>query len=326
MSEPISRISRRDFLKAAGIAVLAGTALAQPTTRRLLRSNELLSRNVVRLGALRTSLIQGEEETSKSLRVLNEVGKALNSEHLDLLITPEYSFHTHWSVNDEGMPLTLNQVNENVFEIDKPQTDEFTQFVVEEGVKMAKHYRSNLLLSTFYDLEGKGKTSAIFINSDGIITGLKRKFEPPVGSFNINRGQHSLKILPLICGEVWEKRTNDPITDDWQSVPPQWVRDGAPFDILTHSLSQADVDFNGLVKFVQGEVGVPDDELYQIDRVLLEGAFKDYYGEYLQYLKPNAPIILADVSMAGAFNANLEEMKNFSDSGNYVAVEIPTNY
>lgn len=315
-------MDRREFIKRLGTGGAALLAIRYGLLK------EQPSKNSVKLGALRTSWIRDEGELSHSLRVLREVEKALNSEHLDLLITPEYSFHTHWNVNGEGMPLKLSQIDENVFETDKSQTDEFTQFVVEEGIRMAKRYRSNLLLSTFYDYDSKGDgtTSAIFVNSDGIITGLKRKFEPPVGSFNINHGQHSLKILPLICGEAWETMKDDTITGDWQSVPPQWVKDGAPFDILCHSLSQGDVDFNGMVKLVQGEVGIPDNELYNTDRTWLESAFTSYYGGYFQYLRPNAPIIISDISMAGAFNETLEEMKNFSDSGNYVAVEIPVNH
>lgn len=317
MTEPLSR---RDFLKIAA-ATVAGVAGASVGRKAIVDwiGKEQLSENSIKLSALRTEKIQGEDSIGQSLRVLREIEKSLKSEHLDLVITPEFSFETRWGREKdyEGMPLILKQVEEKRFVVDEINSHGAPKIIIENATSLAKEHKSNLLLATFFDPQGPEKTSAVFINSQGLITGLKRKFQPPLGAFEIDCGKTTLKVLPVICGEAW----------GGQNVPPSykdtWVGEGAPFDILTHSLAQADVDFNGLAKLVYGKSSIDESKLYGQDEKWLEGAFNDYYCGYLPFLKPNAPIIIADWGIAAAFDKSLGAVREYKDERNYVVAKTP---
>jgi hypothetical protein len=159
---------------------------------------------------------------------------------------------------------------------------------------------------------------AVFIDKNGEITGVKRKFLPQNGKFEITQGEKTLKILPLLCGEAWREMKDD------KSIPPKWVKKNAPYDVLIHSLRQGDLNFDDLATFVQkrGEglsQSAKSREGWQKD------TFNVYYSEYFKFLKPNAPILVSDVDMAGCFNQDLSPIKGYSDNKDYILAKIDTS-
>lgn len=310
MSETGS-ISRRDFLKLSAAAT--GALLlsrSSPDFGEVLREKELS------VGALRVNMIEGENKLEHGLRVLAQMEKALREEPLDFLITPEYSFElTHGpEKNYERRPLAI-QKNSTGFSVDTLKSSSAARIIVENSQSLAKSHKTCLFLSSFSD--SVGHTIAIFINKNGCITGVKEKFFPPDGKFEITRGSKTLKVLPMICGEVWEKSELNP----FRAIPPNWVREGAPYDIFAHTISQRDLDFNKLAALVQ-KTKIPEDSQLTNNEKWQRDCFKGYYGEYLQFLQPNAPILISDIGMAGCFKQDLSPFNNYHDRGEYVVAKL----
>lgn len=312
-------ISRRDFLKlsAAGLAALVLRGSIPET-------GEILKKNEIALAALRVENRPSESDLEKAVRILEQAERALRTEPLDLLITPEYSFNLHYGQdrNFEPMPLIIRQDGAE-FTVDRLKSHNAARIILEMGQSLAKDYRTNLILATFYDPTDKiAHTTAVFINSMGEIGGLKRKNSlPPVGKFEIKRGGQTFKILPMICGEVWDKRIKDPVTSDFKSIPPDWVKENAPWDIFAHCMAQGDLDFDKLAAIVQGEP-IPKDSRFTGNEQWQKNVFNSYYGEYLPYLNPDSPILITDVNMAGCFNPSLTALNNYQDQGEYITAKF----
>jgi len=310
-------LSRRDFLKlsAAGLAILALRGSAPEI-------GEVLKQNEIALAALRVENQPDEDRLKRSIRILGQIERTLRTEPLDLIITPEYSFDLHYGQdrNFEPMPLVIEQKGSE-FAVNQLKSHNAARIVLEMGQSLAKDYKTNLLLATFNDSGSKTyPTTSIFINTEGKIVGLKRKDNlPPIGKFEIKRGSQTYKILPMICGEVWNKRVEDPVTSNFKTIPPDWVKENAPWDIFAHSMAQGDLDFDKLNAITQNnpisEDSLPHDESW------LRNTFNSYYEEYLPYLKSDSLILVADWNMAGCFNKNLTRIENYRDQGEYIVTQ-----
>lgn len=298
-------------------------ALLSKSVRTVSEAGESLREKEISLAALRVEKIPDENSIKQALRIIKQLETVLRSEPIDLAITPEYSFDLHYGQerNYEPMPLVVHQIKDG-FAIDPLRSHNAAKIIVENAQSLAKSYKANLFLATFYDPSGNesANTSALYINNEGKITGVKRKFLPPEGKFEVVRGNQILKVLPMICGEVWKNRDNIPGTNDFRAIPPDWVKENAPYDIFAHAMSQADVDFNSLAALVE-QTPLPKDHYFPSE-AWLRDAFGNYYGEYLKFLKPNAPILIADWGIAATFNKDLTPIKRYQDHGEYVVAKL----
>jgi len=190
---------------------------------------------------------------------------------------------------------------------------------------LAAQHQSSLFLGTFYELgtqDNKYYNTLLHIDPNGQIVGIKRKLYPPEGNFTIQtRSGIPLRVLPLICGEAWWDIVTDQAGERKIKVP-DWVKQGArktPYDMLTHSLAQGDLDFDRLAQTTQGSEKVEGGKAIE----WLKSTFGFYYGEYLPYLKPHAPIIVSDWGReAGVFTGDLQPLKNYIIKPDYTLVKF----
>lgn len=322
-NEESKPLSRRDFLKVAGAyigsAALLGLRRSTPEPSEILRQNELS------IGALRVESIhdQDKDGLKYGIRILKQVETALQSTPLDLLITPEYSFNLRQGPEKkyEPRPLVI-QTNGTDFTVDTLKSSSATRIIVENAQSLAKTHRANLFLSSFNDPSNEfSQTIALFINKEGEISGIKRKMCPPEGKLEIVRGDKTLKILPMICGDVWSKTQEDPSLHERKVTPPNWVKENAPYDIFVHTINQRDFDINKLAAIIQGNKISDYSQLTNNEQWQRE-TFNFYYGEYLKYLSPNAPILLSDAGMAGCFSQDLRPIDKYYDMGGFVVAKF----
>lgn len=322
MPETGGTLSRRDFLKLAGAAV--GSAVLATVFKRDAREpGETLKQNELSIGALRVESIQGEDGLKRGIRILNQLETALQSTRLDLLITPEYSFSLNQGpeAKFEPRPLVIQQ-NGTEFTVDKLKSSGAAKIIVENAQSLAKDHKTNLFLSSFYDPSNPiSRTTALFINSRGEITGVKRKGLPPDGRFEIQRGGQTLKILPLICGEAWEKTEQDSSGGGFKAIPPEWVAKNAPYDILVHSIAQGDLDFDKLAAIAQ-KSEIPNDSRLTNNEQWQRDTFHSYYDEYLHFLRPNAPMLISDLGMAACLNQDLSPISKYYDIDKFVVAKF----
>lgn len=293
------RLTRRQFL---GTLAALLSALA-------LRSSEMPLEYQLSLTSLRIDRRRYLNDEERGYGILTQLGEFLKKEPVNLVVMPEGSFEMY-DEEVNPLPLVIEEISggQRIHESTHP----VCKHIIEEARSIATRRKCHLLLGTFYEIglkDNQYRSTLLHIDSSGEIVGIKRKFYPPVGSFTIEvaRGV-SLKILPLICGEAWREKE-----------VPWWVRQNGPYDILTHSLSQGDVDFDQLSALVQGLLSPEPIRLEERKR--LKDAFYEYYGKYLPYLKPRAPIVVSDWGMSGIFTKDLKPLENYTDVHNYTLVK-----
>lgn len=272
------KISRRDFTKGAGAAVVyralrglvpEDVSLKPERSENLVPSRpggpedqeqkERLSPKEFSIAAVSTppELLQIDDEIQVGYEFLWSIGKVLKDESVNLVVTPERSFEMlregYYKRGAQFPPEKLLLTKEEKdFSVHQGSSDIVID-IVSQAQELAKKYRCDLFLATFYEIgmeDGKYYPTLLRINPEGKIVGRKRKFQPPEGSFTLKIGQRELRVLPLICGEALRK-VKDSQTGEGKIVVPDWVKDGAPYDILTHSLAEEDLDFTKLASFIQ---------------------------------------------------------------------------
>ncbi len=359
-------ISRRDILKIAALttisAVLASKipSSSKPITSAQLPNSvpeiastpspvsspeKLTSQETEFRGELTMAAVKevnkpkDENEVEYQLRRVSEtirrIKEIVRQGPVDLILTGEYSFVV------EGRSIILNKTQDG-FELDD-LSDPLLKEAVAALRKIASEKKCDIFAATFTEtldesvspsefiVKGERNT-ALHINKEGRIVGVKRKFLPPDGNLSVERGGKEYKTLLLICGE----RSAPFLTDDQGNpitVIPDWLKKGAPWSIFLHPQNQADVDFGNFAEFIQsGEPPIEaqpqssSDKNYNpnSDPRWLLSAFESYYGPFLPYLQEGAPILTADVGIAAIMGSDLRPMNSYSDSIKHPDFSIAT--
>jgi len=298
---------RRKFLKNAGAGLFGLSPLAPKPPEKPLEHQ-------LRLASLRiTPEYTTEDEAKQGYAVLNLIRGLLAKERVNLVVTPEFSFHPYHS---DSFRIMLDK-KWGRWKLN-PSSSATQKHIILNARLLAAQHRSSLLLSTFPEtgVDGKYYNTMLHIDANGDIIGVNRKFHPPMGDFTIRDALgKSFRVLPLICGEAWRETKSDTETGQNYALPPPWVKKGAPYDILAHSLSQGDLNFNELVGFTQQSLPANFTPTFGIDS--LRSAFSTYYREYMPYLRRGAPIVAADWSTAGVMNGDLQPFENLKETATY---------
>lgn len=322
---PESKYSRRDFLKltgavavTAGVAILGGRGISEVISafarKKSERKESLLSPEIM-VAALS---VPGEGSRGQSVEtgysVLQQIDKILKSQPVTLVVTPEYSFEMYNKEKPEK--LMLKKVDNGEFVV-HDESSEIVRDILSRSQQLALTHRCDIFLATFHEIgldDGEYYGTLLHLDPQGKIVGRKRKFHSPEGSFMVKVGPKELKVLSLICGEAWEE-----IQDSF-AIPPEWVGKNSPYDMMTHSIAQGDLNFNMLAGLVQKTI--PEGELEPARREWMRDCFDKYYRNYRPYLKPNAPIIVADWSVSGVFNPDLSPIKKYEGQPRYTVAKI----
>lgn len=330
-----ARPSRRTVLKGAvalGASIALSQALGPGVAHIEPRAKEAESRfrGEASFGAIkglnrRSAKDKNNYEQERAIHALDSIVELFKNNHADVVLTPEFSF------NVPGHPLVLKKRGDE-YDVD-PATDPLQKDIIEKLKALAVANKANIFAATFNEkVEGhKGEDNTLLhINSEGAIVGLKRKTFPPEGDFFVRRGEKQYKVLPIICGEMWlgavlnEEKTFSPENTEgenvYDKVIPEWIKQGAPYDILLHPQWQADVDFGQLASVVQEDpstTSVPAEVIGQ-----RKDAFRTYYYEYFPYLKEGAPIVTGDMGIAAVLGSDLKPMKDYNDTQAYSQAKI----
>ena len=314
-------MSRRDFLKSAG--VFGGKVMADKVLGPLERPKSPEQLRPIEIKAIALKI--GRSDPHEAMRALKQL---FSMERCDVVVTPEFTFHYSLEKDEQGYrKVTVLYVNRagagyNISEYSDP----LVISVIENARLLAAKNGSHIFLSSFYEMDErdphnkeKYKNTMLHIDDHGNIIGVKRKFEAPEGNFSVDINGKAVKVLPLICGEAWEERIQDPISGKRRSLAPEWVRRGAPYHVLIHSLAQGDLKFEELQDHVDGDFVASDKKLPESWYV---DTFKDYYSPYFPYLIKGASVVASDIGTAGIFESNMRPIKTWKDGDFYVSAIV----
>lgn len=276
--------------------------------------------------------------------VLNKIAKLLETEgQVDLILTPEYTFYESYAEEHEPYDvdyeilyntLILEKTDEG-YEVD-PSSHSQIRFYVKYAQELAAKYKSNIFLGTFAEEdseEDKIYNTLLYINSEGKIIARKRKFHPPEEEFVITASNgKSYKVLPLICGEAWH--TTSPSPDDAETAIPEWVEtmvnQYGRFDIIIHSLAQADMPFDDFAEVFVQEIRT-EEQLYEEKPYIrdmdfaswIRNVYHDYYDRYMNNINSCSPMVISDIdSIAAVLNPKLKPFEKYIVTEDYVLVRI----
>lgn len=282
-------------------------------------SHETLTQSEFSIAALRV-------DPYNSAKVMIALKELLGKERINMVVTPEFSFHPRSEEDRDKYTLYLKTLGGKYVVMD--ESGIMVKHAIANVALLAARYRCSIMLSSFmekdiklnpYDHRNYSNTM-LHIDLNGEIIGKKRKYHPSEGSFFVSVGQKIVKVLPLICQDAWYERVKNPETGKIEIVVPEWIKRNAPYDALVHSMGQADLNFEKLEshvegRFIEDENSLP--ESWYID------TFGFYYSAYLPYLRIGVPIISSDFGTAGVFRGDLIPLKTHRDGGSYVFAKVP---
>lgn len=310
-------LDRRGFLRLC-FGVFAGALIGYPPPKPETKENPADQEITIAVLNAQTQKIRGQGVATGDI-FCRQIEKALvtANQPVNLVLTPEHSFETYTGRGQDYEPERLKlDIIDGCFEVNK-RTNQHTAEIILRLQGIARYHHCPIFAATFYEYENGVEeyfSTMLHISSEGKIVGRKRKLFPPEGLFTIKRGAREFKILPLICGEIW--REND---ENGFSVIPEWVREGAPYDIMLHSLHQGDLNLGKLMASVQDK----NSELTTEEGRWTRDCFDQYYRNYLLCLKPGGALVAADWNGSGIFNQDLSPIKKIYSIGTTTIATIP---
>jgi hypothetical protein len=220
------------------------------------------------------------------------------------------------------------------------------QHILSELQRLAKENQTTIFAGSFneaideekaptkYVMKGQRNT-LLHINPEGKIIGVKRKSQAPEGSFVIKKGSNEYKVLPLICAEIdFNYELDSPGIYDaeksrltgqnvYHEIIPEWIKQGAPYDIMIHPQRLGDVNFNTLAEYTQNSQMPKGNSFETPEKTLkwLQTAYDEYYDPYSPFLKDKAPIVTADLGIASVFKKGQKPLERYSATTTYTRAE-----
>ena len=300
-----------------------------------------------------------------ALRTLERLRFLLQKERssgrqVDLVVFPESAFEITYFDDKLGkqIPTRIVKVIHSEDHFEGIEGYKQALDLIEIAQKIAREYKTSIMLGTFTEnpeafdippgttpdmtfpnrrpenlpdtLTINDKAIMFYINSEGKIIGIKRKFEPPQGDFSLKLSGKFFKILPIICTDgcfspsLKKLNVNFPTPYPNQTPicnPEKWMVNYASqngqYDIVADLIKKGlpRENYTDLAYHIQNnfrDLKTSNDFIgYLIDKEFFEKAFNNYKDVIL----PEAPIILADWGFTGILKYNLSKfpIENYSE-------------
>lgn len=258
-------MDRREFSKIILLGGLAARYL-------LFCKNSEKKREGLSLSAINTWI---DKDAASADLVLDRIELLFRKEeHIDFVLTPEYSFY------DINRPLRIKKERDRYIMHD---TNDFIREKVDRASNLACKYNSNLFLGTFAEIDEKGGryNTLLQIGPEGKIRAKKRKSYFLEDEYKFKaKNKKTYRVLPLICSDLFEEK-----------IRKEMMGSKEKYDILAYTANLG-VKFSNLSKYLQGLL-----DRQQIDENSVESEirnFKEYFGKYNENILNKGKIVISD--------------------------------